>query len=296
LRVKKELCKEEFIETSAGQKLTTLKHTDKNIDDLIELLDSLGLEIKANQIIPDGNNDRGTYISLGSAIQYNHNHPQKVIENISSSHPTALICIGAGIEYPAYKKLIFSYLLRGINVMIFNYRGMGTNTTGSPTAHKIKLDTETCYQYLKEEKQVKNEHLLIHGYSIGGGPATDLAARHKGMHLLLDRTFAVYRESAVERFPRLKIIINRFLGEIMNFDNAKNLLKVTGHIAINRGSQDKIISDKQTQKLIDNLPNVPQAKLIFSDTGHEGMWLNDAFSSDQFNQFLQKAKLFNPIF
>lgn len=117
------------------------------------------------------------------------------IEEKRSSNPTVIIAGGNNTTYGSYKDLAVHYLMRGVDVMMVNARGYG-ESTGVPTSHKTKLDLETAYQYLSKKQKVENKDLLVHGHCIGGGSATDLAARRQGVNLLLDRSFSTFEEQS----------------------------------------------------------------------------------------------------
>jgi alpha/beta superfamily hydrolase len=82
--------------------------------------------------------------------------------------------------------------MRGLDVMMVDFRGYGNNQ-GLPTAYKTKLDMETAYQYLAKEHGVKNKDLLLHGHCFGAAPATDLAARRKGISIIVDKSFSKFQ-------------------------------------------------------------------------------------------------------
>lgn len=236
----------------------------------------------------------GYRIELGSVPQ----NLKKLEEHKDESHPTALICPGSGMSYAAYKALAASYLLRGIDVMMLDIRGYG-KSEGSPTAHKTKLDLETAYQYLSRELGIKNEDMIVHGHCLGGGPASDLAARREGVNLILDRTFAEYREVARDRFPIIKKLVHHILPSIVDYNNAANLNNLKGHIAIVMAIHDTVVPSSQIMKLIDNLPYTHEGqeiKLMEFNGEHVGTWTDDAVTSLQFNQFLEKTGLRQRVF
>ena len=56
--------------------------------------------------------------------------------------------------------------------------------------------------YLSKEKGVKNKDLLVYGHCQGAGSSTDLAARRKGVNIMVDRSFANYHTILKEKAPR----------------------------------------------------------------------------------------------
>ncbi len=216
------------------------------------------------------------------------------------SQPTALISPGSGMSYAAYKGLAASYLIRGINVMMVDFRGFG-ESEGSPTETRTKIDLDTEYQYLQIKHHVKNEDLLIHGHCLGGGPASDLASRRPGTNLILDRTFSDYSEVARERFPIIRNLIGGIMPSIVNYNTSENLHNVQGNVAIVIAAKDTVIPEEQIHKLIKNLPN-PQMgdkriyKLIESSGEHTGLWADEIKAAAQFDAFLNETKLRRKLF
>lgn len=260
------------------------ENPSKEVTEFVQLLKNMGAHVSVGWPCS---------ISLGVFPKESLQSIKRVDDNLTSQ-PTALIASGAGMSCAAHKGLAISYLLRGVNVMMVDFRGYG-KSKGSPTEHRTKLDLETAYQYLHKEKGVKNEDLVIHGYCLGGGSASDLAARRKGVNLILDRSFAEFREVARERFPRIGKIIYKILPYIVNYNNAKNLGKIKGHIALVRAAKDNVISHKQITKQIDALSDTNSGqvvKLIHSEGGHTKNIGEELVTLAQFDSFLMQTGLY----
>ena len=83
------------------------------------------------------------------------------------------------------------YQKQGIDMLAVNLRGYGTSD-GGPCEQGVYQDARTMFRYLVEERGVAPDKILIHGYSMGGPIAADLAryAAEQGKPvggLLLDR-------------------------------------------------------------------------------------------------------------
>lgn len=73
-----------------------------------------------------------------------------------------------------------------MNVVVFNYRGYGAST-GTPDPTILQSDSLIIVQYLKDHLGIVN--LMVHGESIGGLIACNIA-RHKNIKgLIVDRSF-----------------------------------------------------------------------------------------------------------
>ncbi|MFM5388685.1 MARTX multifunctional-autoprocessing repeats-in-toxin holotoxin RtxA [Aeromonas dhakensis] len=83
------------------------------------------------------------------------------------------------------------YQKQGIDMLAVNLRGYGASD-GGPSEQGVYQDARTMFRYLVEERGVAPDKILIHGYSMGGPIAADLAryAAEQGKPvggLLLDR-------------------------------------------------------------------------------------------------------------
>lgn len=202
LTVKPDLCDE--VEETIMNRPYIWMRPDKEARAFLDgVLDKLGLGMFSRNKIPN-TDKRGYLIKIGT---FSKDLPPISSES-NTSQPTVMISPGSGMSFAAYKGLAASYLIRGINVMMIDFRGYG-RSKGNPTDYKTKLDLETVYQYLKDVHHVENEDLLVHGHCQGAGPGSDLAGRRKKVNLLIDRSFADYSEVGRERYPKVKGIVEK---------------------------------------------------------------------------------------
>ena len=93
---------------------------------------------------------------------------------------------GGPFEFIAQKKIEF-YLKKGIDVLLWNYRGYGYSK-GRASFSKCKNDVLNIFDECK--KKHNYNMIAVGGYSIGGVAATHLAANRKIDVLISDRNFA----------------------------------------------------------------------------------------------------------
>ncbi|MBP9842190.1 MAG: alpha/beta fold hydrolase [Simkaniaceae bacterium] len=77
----------------------------------------------------------------------------------------------------------------GQNVYSGNYRGVGRSEGDITTIRDLLLDGESFIQDLLS-KGVQPPEITLHGHSMGGGVATELAALYPGLNLVADRTYS----------------------------------------------------------------------------------------------------------
>lgn len=121
----------------------------------------------------------------------------------------------------------------GANVYTGNYRGVMESKGRANSTHDMILDGEAMVQKLLASG-VPSENILLHGWSIGGGVATEVAALHQEpgheMHLCNDRSFATLTHAVKGLIP----VVGGLLGGIAwlggwKFDSVSNYRKINGY-------------------------------------------------------------------
>lgn len=106
------------------------------------------------------------------------------------------------------------FVRAGYAVFAFDYRGYGLSG-GSPREDNVYQDTLLAYDHLREKLGVPAERIVAFGYSLGGGPAVELAVRRPVAGVVLQGAFV----SAYRVMTRLPL----FPGDKFN-----NLAKMPG--------------------------------------------------------------------
>jgi esterase/lipase len=191
---------------------------------------------------------------------------------------TVLICSGSHHSHEEYTvPMVDALLKQGHHVMVFNYRGFG-KSSGSPSEEGFYLDAEAAYQYIKTVHKKSDDQITVLGYSMGSGPATDLAANHK-IKLILDRYFSSMRDVATDEggLPAKAIF---YLGNA-NFDVKEKIKKVQGGIFLARGSFDSMTKPYQVEHLKSALASHPKTSFVTVRSSHlhgtnSGLWFHPA--------------------
>lgn len=241
------------------------------------------------------------------------------------TRPTMIICPGSGCNFQMLKKsLIPAYLKRGINVMVVNYRGYG-NSESIPFVEGMSKDVETAYHYLSEIKKIPNNKIIAHGHCIGGYFASKLAKDHPGMHLVLDRSLANYRDAikdsltkstndyllntVMPKIPqklksnveKIVMIFAKCIIEIIarsasfmigKLNTANNVKHVNTKILIIDDKNDETLDQRHSQKLRKKAPIYEHFQ---TNQGHSGTWIDDPLQPQPSNKFDQFLKSFNAL-
>ncbi len=72
--------------------------------------------------------------------------------------------------------------------LLVEYRGFG-RSEGDPSEEGLYADAEGAWTYLTQTLNVPPERIVVYGFSLGGGVATELASRHEPAGLVVQSSF-----------------------------------------------------------------------------------------------------------
>mmetsp|Transcript_24146 Transcript_24146/g.63002 ORF Transcript_24146/g.63002 Transcript_24146/m.63002 type:complete len:482 (+) Transcript_24146:125-1570(+) len=107
----------------------------------------------------------------------------------------------------------------GMNIFLFNYRGVSHSTGRLEQAWDLVEDGRVCLNYITTKLKARVDYVLLLGHSIGGAVAAQLRADHSPEGpLLIDRTFSSLHAAAASVFRQLcKAIIGFEIKRIPQF-------------------------------------------------------------------------------
>lgn len=204
----------------------------------------------------------GRLITTGEGYSFSH---KEIDLNKDPNGGTVILTTGNGGVYEMHKREILAFLLKGMNVMTFNFRGFGLST-GKPSGDGLKRDMEAAYQYLKSNYPIDDSKIMLKALCMSGGPATHLASRHQRINLFLDQSFADYKsvisnqisrvlspeiaekdskfvKSVKEWFQKNIKYITRIIATIISpaWDTQKKIGKIQGHVGLLATKGDKVM-------------------------------------------------------
>jgi fermentation-respiration switch protein FrsA (DUF1100 family) len=159
----------------------------------------------------------------------------------------------------------------GFAVFGYDYHGYGTSQ-GQPNEKAAYQDIDAAYEYLTNELHVSPDHIILHGFSLGGAIAADLASRRPVGELILESTF-VSAFRVVTTMP-------------MPFDQFTTLAKLKNikcPILVVHGRADRVVKFWHGQMLFDNA-NEPKQFLWIENAGHGDV---SYVASEQYEQVLR---------
>jgi hypothetical protein len=206
---------------------------------------------------------------------------------------TILICSGSHKSFENYTvPMVKAFLSKGFQVMVFNYQGFG-KSDGTASEAGVYKSTQAAFEYLKQVKGCKEENIVVWGYSLGSGAATNLASKHK-VDLVIDRGFSSMSEVAYHAAPSGMGGLARFIfRQGADFDNLKKIQGVTGNILIAQGIYDsRMMSEYHGELLKEATSENAKAQYLEIDAGHhhtdDTLWIDDAKYIEPIQSFLTK--------
>lgn len=166
--------------------------------------------------------------------------------------PVILYCHGMA-EHIAFMQKPYQVLVEnGYGVFAVEYRGHG-KSKGTPSESGICSDVESAVEFLKKEKGLREEDIVIWGRSMGGAVAADVATKYNFGGAILESTFTTIREASEYILksgcnhpifgPRRKLFfrIANFFPRKQLFDTLSKIHKIKSPLFICHSKKDDIV-------------------------------------------------------
>lgn len=171
----------------------------------------------------------------------------------------------------------------GFSVVAWDYRGYGASTGGRPTTRGAYADAEAVWRHATETLRIPPSRIILHGRSVGTGPAIDLATRVEAAGLVIESGFtSAFR--VVTRIP------------ILPFDpipNLRRLKRVDVPVLVIHGLRDDIIQPWHGRALF-AAARGPKRALWVENAGHNDLlWVAGASywrALDDFRELLGEPR------
>lgn len=161
-------------------------------------------------------------------------------------------------------------------VLLVNYRGYG-DSQGSPSEHALVSDGAELFDWASRRADLDASRIAIHGRSLGGGVAVQVAAARAPRCVVLTSPFASALEVAKLHYPWLPVswLIRH------PFDSAARAPSAAMPVLILIGSADTLIVPSQSKRLA-SLWKGPVQTLELEGYGH-----NDLSIDPRYNQAIR---------
>lgn len=151
----------------------------------------------------------------------------------------------------------------GVNVLAIDYRGYGKSDAKSPTEKGVNLDARAAWDWLLTKTTA--DKIVIHGESLGGGPACELSSTVACGGLIIQSTFT----SAPDMAPRVLPWFPKFLVRTQ-FNNLEKVAKIPCRKLFLHSQADEIIPFEMGEKLFAAAAE-PKQSVWFTGCGHNEM-------------------------
>ena len=155
----------------------------------------------------------------------------------------------------------------GYTVASVDYPGYGLSN-GSPDEEGCYRNVHRLYDWLVETRGFNPEDIIVDGFSIGTGPATELAATRPCGGLILEAPFL----SAPRVVTRVRIL------PVDPFPNLKRIGAVKCRVLMIHGTGDRVIPYSQGQALF-KLANEPKRFVTVEDGDHNTLVVDMGFDN-----------------
>ncbi len=192
---------------------------------------------------------------------------------------TLLMSHGNAEDIGENLELYAEYWRRGFAVFAYDYRGYGTSE-GKPSEAGAIADEHAAWKYLTENLKVAPHSVIIHGTSVGCGPAVELAEE--------------LSTATIERRPAALILRSPFATAFTvltripllpwdKFDNASRIKKVKMPVLVIHGTTDEVIPFRHGQKVFRNAPpHGDKDATLTAEGGKQHLWIQGAGHNDIF--------------
>ncbi|ADE53701.1 alpha/beta hydrolase [Coraliomargarita akajimensis] len=178
---------------------------------------------------------------------------------VDGANKTLLYLHGNGTDLGHLASLLTAYRDNGISYLAIDYPGYG-HSSGIPSEEGCYAAAQAAYDYLINSAQVAPESIILYGRSLGGGPATWLAANNTVGGLILDGTFtSIFR-----------VVTSRRVLPFDRFDNLSRLPQVDCPVLVIHGTIDDTVPFSHAEQNFAAVQS-PKAKLWIEGGNHNDL-------------------------
>jgi uncharacterized protein len=185
------------------------------------------------------------------------------------SRPTVLFFYGNRMCLAASQGIFEDIRLMGANVLIPEYPGYGMSP-GVASEHACYAAADASLRHLSGRSDVDPRRIIAAGFSIGSGPAVEVASREPVAGLILIVPITSVRQIGQDVAPWYLRWAVPSISRHVAFENIAKIPRVTAPTLLIRATRDQVTSSKRS----DELAAATQAPLesIEVDTDHDGSW------------------------
>jgi hypothetical protein len=170
----------------------------------------------------------------------------------------------------------------GLNILIFDYRGYG-QSQGRLSEAGLYLDARAAWNYLRQEKGLGREQIILFGRSLGGVVAAELAAEVKPAGLILESTFSSAKDMARAVFP----IWSRVVPLRFEFNTVESIGRLQAPLLVIHSTEDEITPFQLGEKVY-RAAAQPKTLLRIHGDHNAGFILSQPAYEEALGEFLSR--------
>lgn len=163
----------------------------------------------------------------------------------SESKGTVLYFHGNAGSLRTWGSVSEDILSNGWDILITDYRGYG-KSRASLTERGLYEDAERWYSYLKNDRGIPENRIVLYGRSIGTGVVVDLSLKTEPRFLILETPYTSMVDLSKIFYPFLPSYFLSF-----KLDSKSKISKISSPIFIFHGTEDEIVPYSQGRSLYD---------------------------------------------
>jgi uncharacterized protein len=158
------------------------------------------------------------------------------------------------------------------DVFILDYRGFGKSEGKINSQNQLYQDIQMVYDQLKSLYDENN--IIVLGYSIGTGPATNVASANNPKLLILQAPYYSLTALMKQTYPFIPAFLLKY-----KFETNKFIAQCKMPVIIFHGNEDAVIYHNSSIKLKDHLKKT-DAFITLDGQGHNGMTANPVYRTE----------------
>jgi uncharacterized protein len=151
---------------------------------------------------------------------------------------------------------------RGVNTLLFDYRGYGGNP-GRPSERGLIADARAAVDFLENRSEVDPDRIVYFGESLGAGVAIGLALDRPPAALVLRSPFVSLPEVASVHYPFLPA--SWMLWD--RFPNLERIADLENPVLVIAGERDSVVPEEQSRRVFEAASG-PKTYLVIEGADH----------------------------
>ncbi|WP_417483231.1 alpha/beta hydrolase [Maricaulis sp.] len=150
----------------------------------------------------------------------------------------------------------------GVGFLGFAWRGYA-GSSGQPDEAGLHHDARAGYDWLRA-RNIAAGDIVVHGFSLGSGPATRLAAERETGALILEAPYFSLLDLMQQKLPLLPVgllLRNRFRSDVW-------IGQVEAPVLIVHGDGDRLIPPTQSERLFELAAGAARTRIVMPGSDH----------------------------